>query len=101
MKIFALIILGIFVVGTASATYTFPSYEKQIKEKEPIKIEKRYPVSDYLHGYTFRSTENYKKMHPKPQEKFYYRHFSFLKQPQKITCHNSPPKNKLFYVKCR
>ena len=88
---------------------------------------KRKSVEYYRWGYTYRATSAYQEDHDEyeynshkrfdndddyesfrgtrdynygSEKSYYYKYISYLDKYEKIKCYDSPPKGKLFYVKC-
>lgn len=78
--------------------------------------DKRYPIYDYRHGYTYRITEEYSENYERKiivehedldsYEKsgdeyyYYYKYVPHMREYEKITCYKVAPTDKLFYKKC-
>ena len=82
------IAIGIIIVAIALIIIAQHSeYSPQKPENsETIKIYKypdRYPIYDYRHGYTYRTTDEYEEIEVSSQN-----------------CCDSPPADKLFYIRC-
>jgi hypothetical protein len=72
----------------------------------------RYSTEDYRNGYTYRTSSDYLKRYKTKnkecsrqhsnecKKEIYYEYVPYLQEYQKITCYNSPPKGKIFYITC-
>lgn len=69
-----------------------------------------YPVYDYRHGYTYRTSDEYLDSHKKIivehiiekdfDEYYYYEYIEYLDEYQRKTCYKNAPSDKLSYTKC-
>lgn len=127
MRLFGLLLVSFFLVSLTSA-YTvqheyyddnthvktvYYTFDKDYRENED-----RFPISDYKYGYTYRASKEYlEKKYDRNYERDYFRHSSYERgrNSDKITyyeyspymrtyvektCYDSPPRGKLFYIKC-
>ncbi len=124
-----LVSLFLFNFVSASLTYTVQhdyykddTYVKSVYytfDKDYQENENRYSVSDYKEGYTYRVSKAYlEKKYDKDysqdysrtsfygkNRKFndkitYYQYVPYMGTYEEKNCYDSPPKGKLFYIKC-
>jgi len=82
--------------------------------------DKRYSTYDYRHGYSYRTTIEYRDRHYPAEDyyknyrgyyegyknyrrgskDYYYEYAPHLREYRKKGCYNSPPEGKLFYIRC-
>jgi hypothetical protein len=84
--------------------------------------EDRYSTYDYRHGYSYRTTESYWDEHYRDGKKinrykrdsdckdsrrysdesdrYYRRYVPHLRSYEKVKCYDSPPADRLFYIRC-
>ncbi|MDP2946964.1 MAG: hypothetical protein Q8N88_02520 [Nanoarchaeota archaeon] len=99
MKAVVYLVVGIVLVIVVSGLI----YSSGVK-KTYFKIDenlKRYPVYDYRHGYTYRTADDYKLTEVTEERGFGGLDYTPYVQTHSKDCYNSPPKDKLIYIKCR
>ena len=84
--------------------------------------DKRYPVYDYRHGYTYRTSDEFKKSYRKKiilnreikdykrnrknqedkedEKRYYYQYQPSKREYVKLECYNSSPKGIWIYIRC-
>lgn len=141
-------ILALICVSLVSAHYVYSSEEYSYKEKIveskyypednlfysrttyiDYDNDKRYSTYDYRHGYSYRTTTDYRDRHyqvknyyedddkgynkyqkgyndyyekdyRRDSKDYYYEYIPYLREYQKKECYHEAPKGKLFYIKC-
>ncbi|MFH0808078.1 MAG: hypothetical protein V1888_00465 [archaeon] len=126
MKKFVLIIGLILMIGIVAAHYE-PNYKEKFSETKIISKtvtfvdydnDKRFSTYDYRNGYSYRATQDYfcrkyagekcdvnvykkREVRNYDEDKRYsYEYVPYLRSYEKRECYVSPPRDKLFYVKC-
>ena len=129
MKLLGFIFVSLFLFSFASASSTYTVQHDYYNDNTHVKtvyytLDKtyqenpnRYPVYDYRDGYTYRTSKEYlEQKYDNSKQSLYYRNSNerngnsgkityynydpYMRSYEEKTCYDSPPKGKLFYIKC-
>tara|TARA_Y100000310_G_scaffold183174_1_gene183279 strand:- start:3688 stop:4104 length:417 start_codon:yes stop_codon:yes gene_type:complete len=90
------------------------SHSKYLDKIETISLNnKRYSTYDYRHGYTYRTTKEFKENYKKKYKNYklkdywkwdnkdhYHKYRPFKRDYLKVECYHKPPKGKWIYRRC-